>query len=76
MKSPEVFCALDSANDSNDTERLFACGPCGVRARQDQSGIVEVITKNVCQRLLLDASASGENGNRQLELARRPEFTI
>jgi hypothetical protein len=76
MFSAESKCAIDLASDAAETSELFTCTPCGVRARLDSDGIVEVITRNICKNLTFDACASSESSSMQLQSARRPEFNI
>ena len=58
MNIEQSQCAIERANDAAVSNELFACGPCSVRAFQDEKGIVQAITRNVCQRLLLGDAAS------------------
>lgn len=76
MSSPESFCAIVLANDAQEIGKIFGCSTCAVRARKDADGIVEVITRNVCLDLVVDAAASTEESSRALQAAYRPEYSI
>ncbi len=76
MFSAESTCAINLANDATETGELFSCTSCSVRAHLNQDGIVEVVTRNICMNLTIDASTSTELAYGQLQTARRPEFDI